>query len=182
MSRRRRDAREKASRLRAARAKTLRRRARAAAHGSRRTATAATAAVALAAGGMSATSTSGIVRAGTTDPALRAASTHCGNPRTPSSNPTQLVNVAGELFFIANDGPHGNALWTSDGTAAGTVLLKSFRGDRPSYLTAMGSTVFFVADDGTRGRELWKSDGTPPARSWSRTSDRATTPTTAPAR
>ena len=30
----------------------------------------------------------------------------------------------GTLFFAANDGMHGVELWKSDGTAAGTVLVK----------------------------------------------------------
>ena len=35
-----------------------------------------------------------------------------------------LTNVNGTLFFTANDGTHGHELWKSDGTAAGTVLVK----------------------------------------------------------
>ena len=42
--------------------------------------------------------------------------------RAPS--PTSLTNVNGTLFFTANDGTNGTELWKSDGTAAGTVLVK----------------------------------------------------------
>jgi ELWxxDGT repeat protein len=72
--------------------------------------------------------------------------------------------VGSTLFFTANDGVNGTELWKSDGTAAGTVLVKDINplsfGTYPSNLTAVGSTLFFTADDGVNGTELWKSDGT----------------------
>ncbi len=75
------------------------------------------------------------------------------------------VAARGRLFFPAADGVHGVELWTSDGTAEGTVLLKDIRigADRSSIvlLTNVDDTIFFSADDGVHGQELWKSDGTP---------------------
>ena len=59
----------------------------------------------------------------------------------------------------------GRELWKSDGTAAGTVLVKDIdpgrraRSRRPSRTS--DGTLFFTADDGSTGNELWKSDGTP---------------------
>ena len=38
--------------------------------------------------------------------------------------PRNLTNVNGTLFFTADDGTNGRELWKSDGTAAGTVLVK----------------------------------------------------------
>jgi ELWxxDGT repeat protein len=68
------------------------------------------------------------------------------------------------VFFLADDGVAGEELWKSDGTAAGTVLVKDiFPGPRSSeilWLTGAGSRAYFVADDGVHGRELWTSDGT----------------------
>ena len=77
---------------------------------------------------------------------------------------SSLTNVNGTLFFTANDGTSGNELWKSNGTAAGTVLVKDINpgsgGGDPGSLTNVNGTLFFIADDGTNGRELWKSDGT----------------------
>ena len=70
----------------------------------------------------------------------------------------------GTLYFSARDRTHGDELWKSDGTEAGTVMVKDIRpgpgSSDPSGKTAVGSTLFFTANDGTHGRELWKSDGT----------------------
>ena len=43
---------------------------------------------------------------------------------TASSYPSDLTNVNGALFFAAYTGVDGWELWKSDGTAAGTVLVK----------------------------------------------------------
>ena len=52
----------------------------------------------------------------------------------------------------------------SDGTEAGTVLVKDIRpgpsGSEIQELTAMNGRLFFAADDGMAGLELWTSDGT----------------------
>ena len=41
-----------------------------------------------------------------------------------TSGPSSLTGVGGTLFFTADDGIHGRELWKSDGTRAGTVLVK----------------------------------------------------------
>src|SRR5947209_2098029 len=47
------------------------------------------------------------------------------NPGPGSSYPTEPTNVNGTLFFTADDGTHGAQLWRSNGTTAGTMLVKS---------------------------------------------------------
>jgi ELWxxDGT repeat protein len=85
-----------------------------------------------------------------------------------NSNPDHLTNVNGTLFFVANDtglyADHGTELWVSDGTAAGTTMVRdifpSVDHSFPQALTAVGDEVLFTAIDGVAGRELWRSDGT----------------------
>lgn len=98
--------------------------------------------------------------------------------------PRDLSKVNDKLFFITIELEKAMNLWVSDGTTAGTRLLKSFavttiqaratteRTSEPRipgpipppqnyyYLTAIGNTLFFRANDTVHGMELWRSDGT----------------------
>jgi ELWxxDGT repeat protein len=86
------------------------------------------------------------------------------NPFGASSSPGSFVEVGAITFFVANDGAHGNELWKTDGTEAGTVLVKDINpgpeNSNPSNLINVNGTLFFSANDGTHGEELWRSDGT----------------------
>jgi len=83
-----------------------------------------------------------------------------------SSHPDMLTMVDGVLFFGALDETNGAELWKSDGTGAGTELVKDINPGNADSLTADSSlvnvdgTLFFIANNGTDGAELWKSDGT----------------------
>src|SRR5262249_53722304 len=88
-------------------------------------------------------------------------------PGVASSNPSHFVVVNNRLFFVADDGVHGPELWTSDGTATNTALVKDINPGSGGSLNPVnarlinvGRTVCFVADDGEHGPEVWRSDGT----------------------
>jgi ELWxxDGT repeat protein len=87
-----------------------------------------------------------------------------------------LVGLNGNLVFTATDATHGYELWTSNGTAAGTMMVKDINPGsgsscptgqlwgvtfpKPNYATNVNGTVYFQATNGTSGLELWQSDGT----------------------
>jgi ELWxxDGT repeat protein len=68
------------------------------------------------------------------------------------------------VLFAATDGISGTELWRSDGTSAGTVLVKDINpGAADSFPTGFfnwNGSVYFSAIDSLSGRELWKTDGT----------------------
>ncbi len=84
-------------------------------------------------------------------------------PAAPRSVPQELTAAGELLFFTADDGSNGRALWATDGELGAARIVKSFgtpgRARGPEDLTAVGHRVFFSAVD-EHGRELWVSDGT----------------------
>ena len=84
-----------------------------------------------------------------------------------SSDPSAGVTMGGYFYFAATDGPNGTTgreLWRTDGTSAGTTLVKDINpgaaDSLPGQFTVAGTNLFFTANDGMHGSELWKSDGT----------------------
>ena len=90
---------------------------------------------------------------------------HCGACAKPCSiehgdaaSPHEMTSFHGAVFFGADNGQHGRELWSSDGTEAGTVMVKDIHpggSSSPSDLSAAAGTLFFEARDGTHGQELW---------------------------
>ncbi|MDP9955454.1 ELWxxDGT repeat protein [Epilithonimonas hungarica] len=89
------------------------------------------------------------------------------NPST-SSYPQYFTYSAalGKTFFNANGG-NGAEPWMTDGTEAGTTIVKDINvssgtsGSGPINFTEYNGKVYFSASDGiTSGSELWVTDGT----------------------
>lgn len=76
--------------------------------------------------------------------------------------PHDSVTVAsGDTYFLANDGRHHNQLWISDGSVAGTHMVKiiNAKGIAAEKLVPFENGVAMLINNAGR-LELWKSDGT----------------------
>ncbi len=77
--------------------------------------------------------------------------------------------AATRAFFAADDGVHGQELWATDGTPAGTSQVLDLEpgaaGSDPADFSALGGDLLFVAQTAAAGREVWRwplSGATPP--------------------
>lgn len=80
-----------------------------------------------------------------------------------STSARLLTTINGRVYFAGNDGIHGEKLWASDGTEAGTAMVADATPgsagtmDFSSAIVGIGNTVFFTSC--LSGCALWKSDG-----------------------
>jgi ELWxxDGT repeat protein len=78
---------------------------------------------------------------------------------------TQPLFQGNKFFFTAKTAAEGTELWVSDGTTAGTNLVKDIRTGSANGLTGASfvytsNAFYFAAHNGSNGVELWKTDGT----------------------
>jgi ELWxxDGT repeat protein len=86
------------------------------------------------------------------------------NPGTGSSNPWNVKNFNGTLYFTAYDPAYGREIWKLDKTTGQPVRLTDINpgtgSSDPGYLNNINGTLYFVAYDSTYGRQFWKLDST----------------------
>ena len=86
------------------------------------------------------------------------------NPGAGDSSPWQFVNYNGKMLFNAATTASGAELWISDGTSAGTQLLKEIytgsTGSSPYNFFEVNGKLLFAAISNGNGQELWITDGT----------------------
>src|SRR5262249_46314249 len=72
--------------------------------------------------------------------------------------------AGGRLYFAGSAPGSGQELWTSDGTPAGTRLVKDIwpgaDGSWPTIGASLDGILYFAAYDPDHGEELWRTDGT----------------------
>ena len=78
--------------------------------------------------------------------------------------PLTTYVVGSTYFFCGSEGVNGYELWKTNGTAAGTVLVKDIQpganSSNAGWFGTFQGKLLMRADDGVRGQEPWISDGT----------------------
>lgn len=77
----------------------------------------------------------------------------------------QIIRHKDKIYLAMADSSHGMELWVSDGTAAGTKLIKDIDASpgfssNPYGFTVFNDYLYFAANTSVLGEELWKTDGT----------------------
>jgi ELWxxDGT repeat protein len=86
-------------------------------------------------------------------------------PGSSGGFPQGMTSFGGKTFFQAwGDDNTGTELWVTDGTQAGTSMLKDIwagpGSSNPGSFVSTGTKLFFTASDSLNGSELWVTDGT----------------------
>lgn len=81
-----------------------------------------------------------------------------------SGAPFNMIVFNNKVYFTASDDTHGAELFSSDGTAAGTQIVKDMepgtQGSVPQQSVIYNGNLYFSCYSGNAAVGLWKSDGT----------------------
>ncbi|MFC0780034.1 ELWxxDGT repeat protein [Flavobacterium sp. HJSW_4] len=78
----------------------------------------------------------------------------------------EFTVINNDLYFNADNGVNGFELWKSDGTEAGTFMVKDINpggynsGSYAREFVSLNNNTYFIANDNT-GTSLWQTNGTP---------------------
>jgi ELWxxDGT repeat protein len=85
-------------------------------------------------------------------------------PAAAASNPQKFAQVGSTIFFAASDTANSTELWKTDGTTAGTMLVRDIQlgpnSSAPECLQPYQGKLIFLASEESTGTQLWQSDGT----------------------
>jgi ELWxxDGT repeat protein len=86
-------------------------------------------------------------------------------PGSTGSNPGHFTQLNGKLIFSAADVLFGAQLWQTDGSAAGTVMIKNMNpyqtnGYPGTGFMKLNNKIYMIAADSLNGTQLWVTDGT----------------------
>ena len=79
------------------------------------------------------------------------------------SNPSELIDVNGVIYFTADDGRNGRELWKLKEKrylVPVSDINNGFASSNPENLRVVNGTLYFTAESKDKGRELWKIDET----------------------
>lgn len=81
-----------------------------------------------------------------------------------NGNPSSFTEVNGSVYFNASGGFETHQIWKTDGTTAGTVLVKDIYSGIAGYalnnFINLNGSLLLTVYGGPDGNELWRSDGT----------------------
>lgn len=81
-----------------------------------------------------------------------------------NSNPDNFILYNDLVYFKARSASFGDELFVTDGTDAGTSLIKDIQegsgNSNPFDMILFNDLIYFTANDGVNSSELWSSDGT----------------------
>jgi len=93
-----------------------------------------------------------------------ATTTALGPTGAAGNSPTYPVAYKDKVYFTAKDNNHGQELWVSDGTVAGTKMFADLytgtTGSFPQNLTVVNNKLIFIAANADGDRRLYATDGT----------------------
>ncbi len=81
-----------------------------------------------------------------------------------NGSPDNFITYNNKVYFTATDDTHGRELFSTDGTTAGTQIVKDMEpgtnNSHPFQSVIYNGQLFFCCNQGNNAHGLWKSDGT----------------------